>query len=130
LLDESFFMYAEDMDWCKRFWLGGWQVVFVASAVAVHYGGKSSASAPVRFFIEKQRAELHYWKKHHSWLAQQCYFLSACLEHSLRVLGHLAVLCLRRDATEEPRLKLKRGIECLRWMLSASTIWAVLRRDI
>ena len=130
LLDENFFMYAEDMDWCKRFSLRGWQVMFVPSAEAIHYGGKSSASAPVRFFIEKQRAALHYWTKHHGWLAQQCYFWTACLEHALRVLGHFGALCTRRGSAEEQRLKIKRGFECLRWMLSASTIWAVLRKTI
>src|SRR5208337_5435775 len=31
LLDEGFFMYGEDKDWCKRFWAQGWQVVFVPS---------------------------------------------------------------------------------------------------
>ena len=39
LLDESFFMYGEDMDWCRRFWQCGWQVVFVPAAEAIHYGG-------------------------------------------------------------------------------------------
>src|SRR5215475_5316322 len=58
LLDEGFFMYGEDMDWCKRFWKAGWRVVFVPQGEAIHYGGKSSTNAPVRFYIEKQRADL------------------------------------------------------------------------
>ncbi len=28
LLDEGFFMFAEDLDWCKRFWAAGWRIVF------------------------------------------------------------------------------------------------------
>ena len=73
LLDESFFMYGEDMDWCKRFWKGGWKLAFVPSAEAIHYGGASSANAPVRFYIERHRADLQYWRKHHSRLAVACY---------------------------------------------------------
>ena len=43
----------------------GWKV-FCAVARAIHYGGASSSNAPVRFYIEKQRADLQFWKKHHS----------------------------------------------------------------
>ena len=63
LLDESFFMYGEDMDWCKRFWDTGWKVVFVPTAQAVHYGGASAANAPLRFYVEKQQSDMQYWKK-------------------------------------------------------------------
>ena len=82
LLDEAFFMYGEDMDWCKRFWAGGWKVTFVPSAEAIHYGGASSANAPVRFYIERQRADLQYWKKHHTWSGGRVLFC-----HLLRAPG-------------------------------------------
>jgi len=36
LLDERFFIYGEDIDWCKRFWTKGWKIVFVPSAQAIH----------------------------------------------------------------------------------------------
>ena len=61
-LDDRFFMYAEDVDWCKRFHLAGWRVVFYPEARALHYGGASSKNAPARFLVEKQRANLQYWK--------------------------------------------------------------------
>ena len=38
LLDERFFIYAEDKDWCKRFWDAGWKVVYFPEAKAIHYG--------------------------------------------------------------------------------------------
>jgi GT2 family glycosyltransferase len=69
LLDERFFFYAEDIDWCKRFWTGGWQIYFVPSANAIHYGGGSSSNSPTRFIIEQQRAIIQYWKKHRSFLS-------------------------------------------------------------
>jgi len=58
LLDENFFMYGEDMDWCKRFWKNGWPIRFYPGAEAIHYGGASSANSPVRFHVEMQRANL------------------------------------------------------------------------
>jgi hypothetical protein len=58
LLDESHFIYGEDIDWCKRFHKAGWKVVFFPAAQAIHYGGASSSSAPIKFYIEKQKANL------------------------------------------------------------------------
>lgn len=41
-LDERFFMYMEDVDWCRRFWEKGWQVMYVPSAHAYHYHFQAS----------------------------------------------------------------------------------------
>lgn len=66
LLDEEFFMYAEDVDWCKRCWQTGWRVVFFPGAQAIHYrGGSSIKQDPVWVALTQQRSILHYWEKHH-----------------------------------------------------------------
>jgi len=119
LLDESFFMYGEDMDWCRRFWAKGWKLVFVPEAQAVHYGGGSSSNAPVRFYIERQRADLLYWKKHHSRFSVACYFLLSCLHLILRAGGYALVLGYATKSREVYRLKFKRSIACLRWMFAS-----------
>jgi GT2 family glycosyltransferase len=65
LLDETFFIYAEDVDWCKRCWDAGWRVTFFPGAEAIHYRGGSSSNDPGRFSTEQYKAVLQYWKKHH-----------------------------------------------------------------
>jgi len=65
LLDEGFFMYGEDVDWCRRCWKAGWQVVFFPGAEAIHYGGGSSAAEPLRSAVAQQQSILYYWSKHH-----------------------------------------------------------------
>jgi GT2 family glycosyltransferase len=70
LLDEDFFIYAEDVDWCKRCWNSGWKVTFYPAAQGVHYRGGSSANDPGRFSAEQHRAVLQYWQKHHGPAAQ------------------------------------------------------------
>jgi GT2 family glycosyltransferase len=120
LLDEAFFMYAEDMDWCKRFWAHGWPVVFVPSAEAVHYGGASSSNSPVRFYIERQRADLQYWRKHHSRLAVACFFAISCLHVSLRAAGYSIAVIFKRSARQLYQYKVKRNVSCLRWLISSS----------
>jgi GT2 family glycosyltransferase len=41
-MDERFFMYFEDTDWCRRFWSRGWQVVYYPDAKMYHYHGRVS----------------------------------------------------------------------------------------
>lgn len=66
LLDEEFFMYAEDVDWCRRCWQAGWRVVFFPEAQAIHYrGGSSVKQDPVWVALTQQQSILHYWQKHH-----------------------------------------------------------------
>jgi GT2 family glycosyltransferase len=120
LLDDTFFMYAEDMDWCKRFWAHRWPVVFVPSAEAIHYGGASSSNSPVRFYIERQRADLQYWRKHHSRWAVGCFFVISCMHVSLRAAGYSIALIFKRSARQLYQYKLKRNVSCLRWLISSS----------
>ncbi len=42
-MDERFFLYFEDMDWCRRFWERGWEVWYVPQARFVHYHKRESA---------------------------------------------------------------------------------------
>lgn len=42
-MDDRFFMYMEDVDWCRRFWEKGFQVVYFPLTFMYHYHGKGSA---------------------------------------------------------------------------------------
>jgi N-acetylglucosaminyl-diphospho-decaprenol L-rhamnosyltransferase len=42
-MDDRFFMYMEDVDWCRRFWEHGLKVVYYPEATVYHYHGKGSA---------------------------------------------------------------------------------------
>jgi len=121
LLDETFFIYGEDMDWCRRFWGKGWRVVFIPSAEAIHYGGGSSSNAPIRFYIERQKADLQYWKKHHSDLAVTCYLFISSLHMFLRLIGYSFGIFLN-PAEPSRRYKVRRSWACLKWILSTGIL--------
>ncbi len=73
LLDEGFFMYWEDEDWCRRFRRAGWRVCCVPSVSVVHHEGASSQLLRRRLIVEMHRGAYRYFQKHHArgrwWLA-------------------------------------------------------------
>ncbi len=52
LMDERFFMYWEDVDWCKRMRRSRWKVVYLPQATIVHYVGGSSDKLVIRSVFE------------------------------------------------------------------------------
>lgn len=41
-LDEGYWLYMEDLDWCRRFWMAGWKVFYEPAGVVLHVKGGSS----------------------------------------------------------------------------------------
>ncbi len=62
LLDEDFFLFSEETDWCYRFWQAGWTVWFYPGAEAYHVLGASHGG---RLFNEQLRGHLRFLAKHH-----------------------------------------------------------------
>ena len=63
-LDERFFLYWEDADWCKRMWVSGWKVVYYPRAAVMHYVGGSSEKLPFRSTVEFHRSAYRLFAKH------------------------------------------------------------------
>lgn len=64
-LDEAYFMYSEELDWCRRIKDAGWRVVYYPAAQVLHHVGKSSEQAVTARHIHFQRAKLRYFRKFH-----------------------------------------------------------------
>jgi N-acetylglucosaminyl-diphospho-decaprenol L-rhamnosyltransferase len=65
LFDERFFMYSEELDWCRRFRAAGWRVAYVPQAEVMHVEGASARldyAARDRLF---QTSKLQYAAKWH-----------------------------------------------------------------
>jgi GT2 family glycosyltransferase len=116
-LDETFFMYGEDIDWCQRFQKAGWKRLYFTGAAAIHYGGGSSSNAPVRFYIEQQRAILQYFKKHHNLIERRGFLVSMWIYHVVRIVGHGINYLLPGSNREDVVLKMKRSMASIRWLL-------------
>lgn len=67
-MDERFFMYGEETDWCYRFKNANWRILFTPDAKIIHYGGKSSEQISDKMLIQLRKSILTFIKKHHSLL--------------------------------------------------------------
>ncbi|PLY14727.1 MAG: hypothetical protein C0631_09380 [Sedimenticola sp.] len=63
LMDESYFLHCEDLDYCKRFQDKGWKILFVPDVTVTHYKGTCSSSRPVRVEWHKHRGMIRYYDK-------------------------------------------------------------------
>jgi GT2 family glycosyltransferase len=117
LLDESLFMYGDDLDWCKRFRDTGWKIVYFPEAASIHYGGGSSGNAPVRFSVEMQKANLQYWRKHFG-AASLVLFIGIVWIHQLiRLVGNVLLYIGSKSRRPKAVGKIKRSLACLRWAM-------------
>lgn len=66
LLDETFFMYGEDIDLCYRIKGAGWKIVYYGKASITHLKGASSKKQKNKLIYEFYRAMYIYYKKHHA----------------------------------------------------------------
>ena len=65
LLDEGFFMYSEELDWCRRMKAQGWKVIYLPTARVVHHGAQSSEQVKSFQHVQFQRSKIRYFRKHH-----------------------------------------------------------------
>ena len=64
-LDDGYFMYLEEIDWCRRAQRRGWQVWHQPAAVAIHHGGASTRQQPDAMFAQLWRSRLRYYQRFH-----------------------------------------------------------------
>ncbi|MHB9035894.1 MAG: glycosyltransferase family 2 protein [Armatimonadota bacterium] len=66
LLDERFFMYLEDVDWCRRAKMSGWRVVYFPMASVSHRIGAASDQNPIPMIKQHHASMLRYFLKYNS----------------------------------------------------------------
>ena len=64
LLDEDYFMYGEDIDWCYRIRKAGWKIFYIPSAQIIHFRGESGRAVPLRILYRKSKAMSIFVGKH------------------------------------------------------------------
>ncbi|HOW58356.1 MAG TPA: glycosyltransferase family 2 protein [Candidatus Omnitrophota bacterium] len=70
LLDESFFLYFEDIDLCSRLWKKKWEVHYFPETSVIHYGGGSARKNLMLAMTEYRRSEIYFVRKYYGWLGE------------------------------------------------------------
>ena len=68
-LDERFFMYTEDVDFCAAIRARGRRILFTPEVEVVHLRGRSAAGAPAATRAHYRRSQQAFYEKHHPWWA-------------------------------------------------------------
>jgi GT2 family glycosyltransferase len=63
-LDDAFFMYCEEIDWCLCMRAAGWEVSAVTDAHVVHHGGQSTSQVRWTAYERLWRSRMHFYHKH------------------------------------------------------------------
>lgn len=69
--DEGYFMYSEEVDWCRRAKDAGWRIVYLPDARIIHYEGKSSGQVVAARHIRFNTSKVRYFRKFHGPLAAE-----------------------------------------------------------
>ena len=85
LMDEKYFVYADDPDWCYRFKKNNWKILFTPGPRIVHYGGQTTKQMHRKFLLQLRGSILIFMKLHRSWLTFQVARFLTALFFFLRV---------------------------------------------
>ena len=65
LLDESFFLFLEETDWCYRMKQEGWKIYYTPDAQIIHYGQQSVSRDPLHCLPMINQSYCRYYRKHY-----------------------------------------------------------------
>lgn len=124
--DESFFMYSEELDLCRRLKAAGWSVVHLPAARLIHHEARSSAQVPAATHIRFNASKVRYFRKYHGCLAAEAlrlwllanFAVQLGLEALKGALGHKRAL--RRERVRAYWQVLKSGLGANSGQRSAS----------
>lgn len=102
-LDETFFMYGEDIDWCYRIKEAGWGIFYYPRTYIVHYKGGSARRKPLKITYEFHRAmwvfHCKHYAKNYNLLTNTTVWMGISLKFTLSLLRSKLSLSSRQGQT-------------------------------
>ncbi len=102
--DEDYFMYTEEIDWCRRVKTLGWRVYFVPTAHIVHYWRASTSQARDWMKAELYKSKCLYFRKHDGLLAEIAFKLTVLVTSAIKAALYSAVALFRGDQRQKARM--------------------------
>lgn len=111
-LDERFFIYDEDIDWCCRAKESGWKIRFWPGACMIHLGAASTPLMRDKTFAHF-RSRLSYIRKHHSGFLATAFYVAMMLRLFLATMKQATRLILGRASTSDLVQRYRRQMQFL-----------------
>lgn len=89
--DPAFFVYSDEVDFCRRLADAGWHTLYVPGARAVHHEQLQTGNVPARRIVEFSRNRDRYMRKHHSAVSAALVRYLTAWSYGLRAVGALAL---------------------------------------
>lgn len=96
-MDEQFFMYGEETDWCYRFRQAGWKVVFTPACEIIHLGGQSSRQQRIKMILQLRGSILYFMAKNRGPVQYKIGCILTCAFFVFRIPGVLLLSLLQRN---------------------------------
>jgi len=124
LLDENYFMYFEDTDWCYRITRAGWKVVFLPNAKVIHLGGASAAESSRGLFYDRTitrelfNSLFYYFRKFHGGFSVLILRIFIPLSLVMRMLKWIFALMFHRINEKEFSYKIRSFSQMIKYCLT------------
>jgi GT2 family glycosyltransferase len=117
-LDEDYFFFLEETDWCLRMKRAGMRVVIVPGARIVHHQGKTAKRYPLRAKVEYYRSLITYMKKNRSKTYAAVFVGGLALKFFVSVVLEALFCCATLFLARSPRQRCARYAGLLFWLIS------------
>jgi GT2 family glycosyltransferase len=110
-MDEAFFMYGEEAEWCHRFRKHGWEVQYCPGASILHYGGVSTDRHPTEMNLAMARSNLLLVQKTRGKAAAYLANFFMLIRDVPRAIAWMLLSPLPREATSATMRSVKRAAD-------------------
>lgn len=100
VLDDSFFMNSEEVDWCFRMRQSGWQVWYTPAVEIVHLGGGSANRRSATQRMRLYEGKVRFLAKHHGHIAAWVARLNFRLSSSIKAIIYWILFLVRRRESD------------------------------
>jgi len=117
LLNEDFFMYAEDAEFCYRLKQHGWKVAYTPNACIIHYGAQSSKKVWQKMAIEYYKSNTLFFKIHRGLSYAAAFRLAVLFGASIGLLFCLPGLLFNKKVASK---RCAYHLEIIKWAVGSN----------
>ena len=117
LLDEGYFLFLEETDWCYRTKKAGWKIYHIPQAEVLHFQGKSAEAEKGKARIEYYRSRYYYFRKNNGRLQSSVLFVGLMIKLLVELIFAAIACVFTLFTVKKWKTKLSTYLYLMRWHL-------------